>query len=219
MAEEVKPTAETMSPQPTVTVGPEPVVSNTATTETKKSNKSKIVLIIVALICFCLLCVAASIFILTNFVANTANALNSAITNEMLNSTRNSTDSTTSNSTNDTNSGSTSDENFSFGTDIPAEFPSDVPIYSGAVASFSSANVNDEGNNEVTVTFTVKAPTSDVVNFYKTRMAEAGYEFQGEVTFFGNVLTFENAQREVLVTVLGVDTEEDIILSISSIEK
>lgn len=227
MADSAKPTQETtVSPQmePTVTVGPEPVKSTSANElveNKKKSNTGKIILVIVAVLCLCGLFVLAATYVFANFINRAADAVNSAISNELMNTTQGVLNSTMNGTQNDISNNMSEESNgaFAVGTDIPADFPGDIPIYSGAVASFSSSSVNSEGKKELTVTFTLAGKASDVVSFYKNRMPSAGYTLSEETNIFGNFLGFSNSQREVWVSVLGSDSEQDIILSLISTEK
>lgn len=216
MAEETKPMEAVSQPKPEATT------TTSTKVEAKKSNSAlpKILIILVVVLCACVLCAGVAYFAFINFVGKTVSTINSAVVNEVMNAAYNSSSNTTANSTgNTTNSTSNSTGNFSFGTTVPSTFPSDVPIYSGATASFSSSDTNSDGKPETSVTFALKGKASDVVNFYKAQMGSAGYTLKSEVNFFGNVMTFDNSKREVIVSVIGSDTESDVVLSIVATDK
>ena len=215
MSEEVKPT---LAPLPES----KPVEVTTATKiEEKKSSSAlpKIIIILVVVLCLCVVCAGAAWVIFTQVLNRASSTLNDSFTNSVLNSMYNSTGST------DTDSGSYSFNSsdgtgsFTVGTSLPANFPSDIPIYSGATASFSASDVNEEGKETSSVTFAVKAKVSDVLGFYKSRMDSAGYELKSEVNFFGSVLEYENARRQVVISVIGSEEEADLILTITSTAK
>jgi hypothetical protein len=197
---------------PTTNPMPQPVAS-----EPKKSSAlPKVLLILVIVFCACLLCLASVYFIFVNFIGKTAEALNNANVSQMMNGMYNSMNSTTNPPTGDSTSGS---GNYSFGANVPSTFPSDVPIYSGATASFSSTDQDESGRPQTSVTFTLNARLSDVTAFYKSKMAEAGYSLTSEAAFFGNTMNFESSKRDVIVSALGVEGEEGILLTIVSTEK
>lgn len=214
----------TNSPEVTVTE-PTPVAASTTTTtntttvESKKSSAlPKVLIILVAVFCLCLLCMGAALF----FFLRTADSISNVVLNEMSNSTSNPAG-TSETGTPDADNYDTdfngSEGNFSIGTSIPAGFPSDVPIYSGATASFSSSNLNDEGKMETAVTFTLNGSANDIIAFYKSEMAAGGYELTSEINMFGNMMTFENSVQEVAVSVIGSTESSDVVLTIVAMEK
>lgn len=220
--------ADQTNPAEVTVTEPTPVAATTTTTNTtvepkKSSALPKVVIILVAVICLCLLCIGAAYFLFINVINKTADAINNAVVNEMSNSTNNQSGNpsgTSETGTPDANNNDTDlDGNFSVGTDIPAGFPSDVPIYSGATASFSSSDTNEEGKLETAVTFTLNGNAADINAFYKSEMAAAGYDLTSEVNLFGNMMTFENAAREVAVSVIGTTESTDVVLTIVAMEK
>lgn len=224
MSDESKQVVAPVATEAAPTTSPAPQVQ---VEEKKKSSAlPKILIVLVVALCLCVLCAGAAWYIFTQVLNNTANTLNNAFVDTVMNSTNqntNSTDSTDDTSSNSDSSYTFEDEDgtgsFSFGTSVPANFPSDIPIYSGATASFSSSDTNSEGKAESSVTFAVEAKATDVVNFYKSGMTSAGYDFVSEVNFFGNVMTFENSNTEVIVSVIGTDEEANVVLSIIATEK
>lgn len=217
MSEEVK-----TSDPITTDVKPETTATTTTKVEEKKSGSAmpKIIIILVVLLCLCVVCAGAAWVVFTQVLNRASDTLNSSFTNTVLNSMYNT--SNDSNTEGDTYTFNSSDGtgSFSVGTSLPSNFPSDIPIYSGATASFSASDVNDQGKETSSVTFALKANLNDVVAFYKTKMETAGYELKSEVNIFGNILEYENSQREVLISVLGsTEAGEDMILTISSTAK
>lgn len=217
---------QTNPPEVTVTE-PTPVAASTTTTTTtvepkKSSALPKVLLVLVAVICLCLLCMGVAYFLFINVLNKTADALNNVTINEMSNTTNNPAG-TSETGTPDADNYDTdlngTEGNFSIGTSIPAGFPSDVPIYSGATASFSSSNLNDEGKMETAVTFTLNGSANDIIAFYKSEMAAGGYELTSEINLFGNMMTFENAEQEVAVSVIGSTESSDVVLTIVAMEK
>ena len=216
MAEESKP-VETMSEPKTE------VMASTATPVAQKKSGSalpKVIIILVVVLCLCGLCAGAAWFAFARFAGAATDSLNSAVTNSLINAAYNASGTTGSSNSTGTSNSSGSSANFTYGTSLPSTFPTDVPIYSGATASFSSSDVNSDGKAETSVTFALKGTSADVVNFYKAQMGSNGYSLSSEVNFFGNVMTFDNAQREVIVSVIGSsDANSDVVLSIISTNK
>jgi len=216
---------ETPTPVTPVVAATTPVESTTTTTHTttvegkKSSALPKVIIILVIVMCLCLLCIGAAYFVFINFLNKTADSLNATNFNSLMNAAYNSGNSNSSTNATYNYTDPQTGGSFSMGSEIPSTFPSDIPIYSGATASFSSSDNNSEGNFQTTVTFTLKGSVNTVSAFYKTKMEAAGYTLTSESNIFGNMLTFENAKREVIVSVIGAEGEEDVVLSIISTDK
>jgi len=212
MSEEVKPVVA-----PTPEVKP---VEVTPAVEVKKSSSAlpKIIIILVVVLCLCVVCAGAAWVVFTQVLNRASTTINDSLVDTIRDYTLDTGSSDINSETYNFNSTDGSGS-FSVGTSLPSNFPSDVPIYSGATASFSATDVNSDGKETSSVTFALKAKVSDVIGFYKSKMGSAGYELKSEVNFFGSVLEYENSKRQVLISTIGSDQEEDIILTITSTVK
>lgn len=225
MAEENKPVETVAEPKVVETSKPLSEPNQTPTQE-KKSGSAlpKILIIIVVVICACVVCSVAAFVALTSIAGSSINLLNQSITSELLNSaggaiSNGALNSVTNQDGGFTFSGGDQDSSFSVGGTLPTGFPSDIPVYQGAEVSFSSSNTNSSGKQEVSATFSAKAKPSELVSFYKSELTSNGYDFMGEVSFFGQVLTFENTAREVTISAFGDETGQETLLTIVSVEK
>ncbi|MBE0573625.1 hypothetical protein IH575_01845 [Candidatus Dojkabacteria bacterium] len=227
MANEPKP-AETAPVAPeanTQAVAPAPAAAPAASTTVveKKSSSAlpKVLIILLVLIIACLLCSGVAWFLFTNVLNQAIPTLQNAATNAMLNnleSSNNGQTNTVTNNTNDTGSDSDSDDSglsgsINFGAEIPSTFPSDVPIYTGATATWSTAD-----GAETSVTFTASAKASEIINFYKAQMPNNGYTLDGEFNFLAQVLNFKKGSTEVVVSVIGDESSSESILTIVATE-
>jgi hypothetical protein len=106
---------------------------------------------------------------------------------------------------------------------LPEGLPSDFPNYAGTVKSSGAMDAN-EGS---TITYTIATPDSvqKVVDFYKSKLAAAGWTISASTTNTGSgetngaVIAERGANKEetVIVSVTqktGADTEASVVLSV-----
>lgn len=88
--------------------------------------------------------------------------------------------------------------------DIPEEFPKDVPIFPGSTP-MAFLYAPDEG---IIVTFKSKEAQQDIFDFYRSSLADDGWEFLDD-ELDGNQLTFEAIKGDRKITVLVAGRKGD----------
>lgn len=207
-------TAPVAEPVPPVQpVAPAPV------SQPAKSGGGNSVLILIVLVLVVVLAVGGVVLVteLNKKNTSTTNTENSKTNITPTNKVEESNDSVTSDEeslTSDEESSSNSEDTenpFDLGNlsaDLPSDFPNDVEILSGAQVTVSSST-----QTEIYVMFTTDKSAEEVKAFYKSSVAQKGWEIVSEQSIFGYSLSATKDSRELNVLIFEAGEGDENLTS------
>lgn len=100
---------------------------------------------------------------------------------------------------------------------VPADWPSDIPVFADATVAFGGMQMPDGDGTTQGMMLTSKAPAASVIAFYKTALADEGWDATNiMVSAYGSAIEASKGDRKVIVGVVEQNGETVITIAIEA---